>query len=93
MVGAGLVSGGGRVPFLAQLPKVHRIGYLGPDLARQHSRALKDRLRELGYIEGRGFTGGPRDSRRRSERYAESAAELVGSHPTMALSACQLSAA
>jgi len=65
----------------AQLPKkVPRIGYLSStDAARESARfeAIRLALRERGYIEGQNIASEYRYVERKSDRYAELAAELV----------------
>jgi putative ABC transport system substrate-binding protein len=65
----------------AQQPKVPTIGFLGANAASAQAHwtaALVQRLRELGWIEGRTVSIEYRWSEGRSERYAEIAAEFVG---------------
>ena len=66
----------------AQQPgKVHRIGYLAVGSAASEAafglEALRQGLRELGYVEGRHFTLEVRWAEGRQERLADLAAELV----------------
>jgi putative ABC transport system substrate-binding protein len=66
----------------AQQPgKVHRIGFLSVGSAASESafglEALRQGLRELGYVEGRHFTLEARWAEGRHERLADLAAELV----------------
>src|SRR5215471_14545977 len=65
----------------AQQPtKVPRIGYLSPfDAARESARAeaIRQRLRELGYIEGQNIATEYRYAEEKFERLSELAAELV----------------
>jgi putative ABC transport system substrate-binding protein len=65
----------------AQQPKTPTIGFLGanaPTAQAAWTAALVQRLRELGWIEGRTVSIQYRWAEGRSERYAEIAAELVG---------------
>ena len=64
----------------AQAGKVPTIGFLGPTTPSsqsQHVAAFVQRLRELGWIEGRTITIEVRWAEGRSERFAEIAAEFV----------------
>src|SRR5262245_37701903 len=69
------------VPASAQQPaKVPRIGYLSPfDAARESARAeaIRQRLRELGYIEGQNIATEYRYAEEKFDRLSELAAELV----------------
>ena len=63
----------------AQQPKLPTIGFLGtttPSVASQWNAAFVQRLRELGWIEGRTVAIEVRWAEGRGERYAEIAAEL-----------------
>ena len=65
---------------LAQQPKLPTIGFLGASTASDWSdwsAAFVERLRELGWIEGRTVAIDYRWAEGRSERYAEIAAEFV----------------
>src|SRR5919108_4240290 len=68
-------------PAQAQQPKkVARIGYLSAtDLARESARseAIRQALRELGYIEGQNIAFDYRYAEGKQDRYPELAAELV----------------
>src|SRR2546428_3662111 len=60
--------------------KVYRIGLLETTSLTQNAanvEALKQGLRELGYVEGRNFAIDYRSADRRSERFPELAADLV----------------
>src|SRR5215831_14983791 len=59
--------------------KVPRIGYLGTDLTdvSRNQEALRQGLRDLGYIEGRNLVIEYRDAQRKLERLPALAAELV----------------
>jgi len=78
-----LLGGAAAWPFVAraqQSAKLPTIGYLGastPSLDSQRVGAFVQRLRELGWIEGRTVTIEYRWSEGRSERYPEIAAEFV----------------
>ena len=65
----------------AQQPKIHRIGYLGNTESGQAGalgwRTFRERLRELGYIEGQNITIEPRFWEGKVERLPDLAAELV----------------
>jgi ABC-type uncharacterized transport system substrate-binding protein len=64
----------------AQQPKLPTVGFLGsgaPTTQGLSSSAFSQRLRELGWIEGRTFAIEYRWTEGRSERYAEFAAEFV----------------
>ena len=64
----------------AQQPKLPTVGFLGsgaPTTQGLSSSAFAQRLRELGWIEGRTFAIEYRWTEGRSERYAEFAAEFV----------------
>src|SRR5262245_61430194 len=63
----------------AQQPKIPTIGFLGSDAAAWSSwtAAFVQRLRELGWIEGRTIAIEYRWSEGRPERHAEIAAEFV----------------
>jgi putative ABC transport system substrate-binding protein len=53
--GLGLMAGCGRLPWQAQPPKVHRIGWLGllgTGTGSQMFENIREALRELGYVEG-----------------------------------------
>src|SRR5215831_20978169 len=69
------------VPASAQQPaKVPRIGYLSPfDAARESARAeaIRQRLRELGYIEGKNIAIEYRYAEGKDNRFSELAVELV----------------
>ncbi len=68
------------LPARAQQPKVPVIGFLGsttPSLHGQRVGAFVQRLRELGWIEGRNVTIEYRWAEGRGERFAEIAAEFV----------------
>src|SRR5262245_31904110 len=64
-----------------QLGKVHRLGFLVPGSAASDAafspEALRQGLRELGYVEGRNLTLEVRWAEGRQERLADLAAELV----------------
>jgi putative ABC transport system substrate-binding protein len=62
-----------------QAGKLPTIGFLGanPSIESQRVAAFVQRLRELGWIEGRTVSIEYRWAEGRSERYAENAAELV----------------
>jgi putative ABC transport system substrate-binding protein len=65
----------------AQQPKLPTIGFLGgntPSTQSQWTAAFVQRLRELGWIEGRTVAIEYRWAEGRTERFAEIAAELVG---------------
>jgi len=63
----------------AQLPKVHRIGFLETGSPRPHHwEAFSQRLRELGYVEGQTIAFEPRYAYGKAERLPGLAAELVG---------------
>ena len=67
----------------AQQPKkVRRIGYLSANrsqlLTRTRSEAIRQALRELGYIEGQNIAIEYRYAEGKLDRYPELAAELVG---------------
>src|SRR5207247_10919283 len=68
-------------PAEAQHPKkVPRIGYVGSTASEQtatNTQAFRERLRELGYIEGPNITIEHRQSRGSVERLPELAAELA----------------
>jgi putative ABC transport system substrate-binding protein len=64
-----------------QAPKIAKIGYLAPATpatAAQNVEAFRQRLRELGYVEGKTFVLELRYSEARGERLPELARELVG---------------
>src|SRR5438128_10346698 len=68
------------LPLSAQQPAMPVIGFLGTttlSVASQWNAAFVQRLRELGWIEGRTIAIEVRWAGGRSERYAEIAAELV----------------
>lgn len=71
----------GSLPVRAQQPaKLPTIGYLGPNtraLDSQRLAAFIERLRDLGWIEGRTITIEYRWADGRNERLAENAAEFV----------------
>jgi len=63
-----------------QAGKVHRIGYLGPTTAFDYAprvAALREGLRELGYVEGQNIVIEYRWADGKSDRYHEIAAELI----------------
>jgi putative tryptophan/tyrosine transport system substrate-binding protein len=63
-----------------QLPKLPTIGFLGgtsPSVVSQSVAAFVERLRELGWVEGRNVAIEYRWAEGRSERFAEIAAEFV----------------
>jgi len=63
-----------------QAKKVHRIGYLlagDPTSESARFETIRQALRELGYIEGQNIAIEYRYAERKSDRYAELAAELV----------------
>jgi len=62
-----------------QAPKVARVGVLagGGDLFRAGFESFRQRLRELGYVEGQTIALFVRTAEGRAERYRELAAELV----------------
>jgi hypothetical protein len=65
----------------AQPPKVPRIGFLetSSPSARQHLwEAFRQRLRELGYVEGQNIAFEPRYAHGKTEQLPDLAAELVG---------------
>jgi ABC-type uncharacterized transport system substrate-binding protein len=64
--------------------KLHRIGFLALTPAEDVAptmKAFKDRLRELGYTEGKNLLLEYRSAEGREERLAELASELARSHP------------
>jgi putative ABC transport system substrate-binding protein len=64
----------------AQQPKLPTIGFLGttvPSTMSQWTAALEQRLRELGWVEGRTVSIAYRWAESRPERYVEIAAEFV----------------
>jgi putative ABC transport system substrate-binding protein len=64
----------------AQQPKLRTVGYLGantPASEGQRMAAFVERLRELGWIEGRAAAIEVRWAEARQERFAEIAAEFV----------------
>jgi putative ABC transport system substrate-binding protein len=72
------------VPAGAQPPdKVWRVAWLSPAVPRSaaHYQALEQRLRELGYVEGRNLVIDFRTAEGKFERLPELAAELVGRQP------------
>jgi putative tryptophan/tyrosine transport system substrate-binding protein len=78
-----LLGGAAAWPLTAraqQAGKLPTIGFLGanPSVESQRVAAFVQRLRELGWIEGRTVSIEYRWAEGRSERYAENAAELVG---------------
>src|SRR5262247_791099 len=79
----GLVGGGAAAWPLAaraqQPAKLPTIGFLGADPSIESKRvaAFVQRLRELGWIDGRNLAIEYRWAEGRNERYAENAAELV----------------
>jgi putative ABC transport system substrate-binding protein len=58
--------------------RVYRVGYLGWRASWCADQALKDGLRELGYVEGRNLAIECRDAGGRYDRLPAAAAELVG---------------
>ena len=66
-----------------QPPKVYRIGFLAliPDEDVTLMRALKERLRELGYIDGKNLMFEYRSAEGRQERLTELATELARARP------------
>jgi putative ABC transport system substrate-binding protein len=80
LVGAAAAS----VPFAAraqQTPRLPTVGFLVPGTPESHGKwvaAFAQRLRELGWIEGRTLTIEYRWAEGRNERMAEYAAEFVG---------------
>jgi putative ABC transport system substrate-binding protein len=80
LVGAAAAS----VPFAAraqQTPRLPTVGFLVPGTPESHGKwvaALAQRLRELGWMEGRTLTIEYRWAEGRNERMAEYAAEFVG---------------
>src|SRR6266508_2736991 len=64
-----------------QAPKIAKIGYLvpaSPAAAADNVEALRQGLRELGYVEGKTFVLELRYGEARAERFPEIARELVG---------------
>ncbi len=66
-----------------QAGKVYRIGYLrnfrsGSPTVRPSQIAFRQRLRELGYVEGKNIVIEPRFAQRKLDRFPGLAAELVG---------------
>jgi len=64
-----------------QAPKITKIGYVDPATpatAGHHVEALRQGLREAGYVEGKTFVLEIRYGEARSERFPEFARELVG---------------
>src|SRR6266508_6323069 len=64
-----------------QAPKIAKIGYLvpaSPAAAADNVEALRQGLRELGYVEGKTFVLELRYGEARAERFPELARELVG---------------
>jgi putative tryptophan/tyrosine transport system substrate-binding protein len=78
-----LVGGAAAWPFraraqpVAKLPTIGLLGTTTPPLESQRVAAFVQRLRELGWIEGRNFASEYRWAEGRRERLAEIAAELV----------------
>jgi putative tryptophan/tyrosine transport system substrate-binding protein len=60
-----------------QTVKIPRIGYLSPTSAPAFENAFRQRLRELGYVEGRNIAIEYRWAEGKYERLPELAAELV----------------
>jgi len=92
MVGAagfGLLTGCGRLPWQAQppVPKVARIGYLGPNSAPNPTFVvLRQALQALGYVEGENLVVEARWAEGRPERLPALAAELVRLQPDVIVS-------
>jgi hypothetical protein len=66
-----------------QAGKLPTIGFLGaaPSIESQRVAAFEQRLRELGWLEGRTVAIEYRWAEGRNDRYAENAAELARSQP------------
>lgn len=78
LAGLGLVSGCGGMPPWAQPPKVRRIGYLDVSDARDETQSApyRDRLRELGWVEGENLVIEERFARGDPTRFPSLIAEL-----------------
>jgi putative tryptophan/tyrosine transport system substrate-binding protein len=87
LAGLGLLAGCGRLPTpVTTATTVHRIGYLSPQsLAVNGPRfeALRQGLRDLGWIEGHNLIIEPRFADGQAERLAELAAELLRLQPDL----------
>src|SRR5687768_5706613 len=88
LAGLGLLSGCGMVPSPSQqAARTPRLGYLvlnslsPPSLTASLAEALRQRLRELGYVEGQTLTIDWRSAEGRAERLPDLAAELVRLRP------------
>ena len=76
VIGGGLLA----APLAAgaqQAARVWRIGYIDVSDDVKHYEAISQRLRELGYVEGRNLVTERRYSQGQAERFPEFAAELV----------------
>src|SRR5262249_49431481 len=78
LAGLGLVSGCGLVPPWAQPPRVRRIGMLEGSGALDETQFVpyRDRLRELGYVEGENLVIEKRFARNDPTRFPALIAEL-----------------
>lgn len=85
LVASGLLAGCGQLPFQARpAPRIPRIGNLSPGAlgsTSPTSEAWRQRLRELGWVDGENVTIEYRYAENRVERYPELAAELVATRP------------
>src|SRR5688572_1798434 len=81
LAGLGLLAGCGQLPFQARsAPRVPRIGNLspgGPGSTSPTSVAWRQRLSELGWVDGQNVTIEYRYAENQVERYPELAAELI----------------
>jgi putative tryptophan/tyrosine transport system substrate-binding protein len=77
IVGLGLVTGCGRLPWQARESKLHRIGYLGVHDIPTFTAAFQHGLREHGYVEGQNLAIEWRFAEDRAERLPDLTAELL----------------
>src|ERR1043166_4555 len=87
----GLATGMVVLPSLAaaQSPKAARVGFLSTNLSADGGRtdAFRQRLRELGYVEGHNLVIEYRDAEGKPERFPVLAAELAGLKPDVMVTA------
>ncbi len=74
---ATLISGWVNLAAAQQAGKVYRIGYLAPRSVSARTKAFREGLRKLGYVEGQNLVLEYRSAKGNRERLPKVAAELV----------------